>query len=413
MSVAALFALMPKAPAVGAATSDFIIEGTTLVSYTGTSATVSVPSTVETIGRSAFEENHKIKKVTIPDSVTIMEEYAFWGCDNLETVVLGKGLQEVADFTFTACGSLKKVSVPDNISRIGIMAFADCMSLEEIYIPPSVTDIHETAFDGVPNLQITAKEYSYAYGYAIARGEKLANAPVSPLATEAPVEEILLPASTPIPTPEPTNRPIGDVVGSATIVGNQAVVFIDNTEMKVSHGADIDIEAFKEQQTVRERVADWSFYGDKSLVQVELPGGTIQIGCFSFARSNLESIELPHGLTTIEYAAFYHCDNLKEIHIPGTVTKIEAKAFAFTPWMEEFLAGTSEAGRNSDFLIVGDGVLLAYRGEAASVIIPEGVKYIAAEAFLKHAEIESVQFPSTLEAIDANAFEGCTYKPAF
>ncbi len=411
-SVALFFVLVPKLPTAGATTSDFVIEGTTLVNYTGTATTVSVPDNVEKIGRSAFEENDQIKKITIPDSVTTIEEYAFWGCDSLEKVVLGKGLQEVADFTFTACTNLQDVSIPDNIGRIGIMAFADCTGMEELYIPISVTDIHETAFDGSEQLQIRAKEYSYPYRYALARAEKLANAPVSPLATKAPILVDTLPVPTPIPTPQPTNRPIGEVMGTTTIVGNQAVVFMDWEEMEVSYGKDVDVEGFLEELEERKQVEAWSYYRDKALKNMSLPGGTLEVGAFSFARSSLESMELPHGLQSIRYAAFYHCDQLEEVNIPATVTKIEAKSFAFTPWLESFYAGTMEETKDSDFLIVGDGVLLAYRGNTANVIIPEGVKYIAAEAFLQHTEIESVQLPTTLEAIDKDAFLGCTYNPA-
>lgn len=413
ISVAILFVLVPKLPTTGATDSDFVIEGTTLVSYTGTASTVSVPATVEIIGRSAFEENDTIKKIVIPDSVTTIEEYAFWGCDSLERVVLGEGLKEVADFTFTACTSLENISIPDNISRIGIMAFADCRSLEEIYIPVSVTDIHETAFDGVAQLQIKAKEYSYPYKYALARSEKLANSPVSPLATEVPILAEAAPAPTPFPTPQPTNRPIGEVMGSTTIVGNRAVVFIDREEMEVSYGEEVDAEAFWEELEERKLVEDWTYYGDKTLNSMSLPGGTLELGAFSFARSTLKGIDLPHGLQTIQYAAFYHCDKLEEVNIPSTVTKIEAKAFTYTPWMEGFLEGTTDLAEKSDFLIVGDGVLLAYRGNTAKVTIPEGVKYIAAEAFLNHTEIESVQFPGTLEAVDEDAFLGCNYNPAY
>ena len=413
LTVAVLFALTPNTMA-GAATSDFKIEGNTLIRYTGTASTVSVPSTVETIGRSAFENNNIIKKVSIPDSVTKIEEYAFWGCENLETVVLGEGLKEVSDFAFTDCEKLNKVTIPDNINRIGIMAFADCTSLQDITIPVSVTDIHETAFDGVPNLQIHAEEYSYPYRYAIERGEELANAPVSPLATEVPDEtEIPLPTSTPVPTPEPTNRPIGDVVGSATVVGNSAVVLVNNRDLDAQDGADVDIEAYKEQAVVESQVLDWSYYGDKTLLYMDLPKGTTEIGSFGFARSCLKSITLPEGLTKIDYAAFYHCDSLENVTIPKTVTQIEAKAFTFTPWMQNFLTGNADSSENSDFLIVGDGVLLAYRGNATTVVIPEGVKYIAAEAFLNHTEIEKVQFSTTIISVDSTAFEGCTYKPAF
>ena len=213
---------------------------------------------------------------------------------------------------------------------------------------------------------------------------------------------------TPAPTPEPTNRPIGEVVGSTTVVGNQAVVFIDNRDMEVIHGDDVKVGLQKEEE-----ISDWTYYGDKALYKVEVPEGTKKLGEFSFARSNLKSIDLPDGLTTIGYAAFYHCDSLEEIYIPDTVTKIEAKALNFTPWLEGFLERTNEGFGKGDFLIVGDGVLLAYRGTAKEVIIPEGVKYIAAEAFLNHTEIKNVKLPSTLEVIDADAFEGCTYKPAY
>jgi len=413
LSVATLFVLVPKLPTAGATASDFVIEGTTLVKYTGTATTVSVPASVEIIGRSAFEENDNIKKITIPDSVTTIEEYAFWGCDSLEKVVLGEGLKEVADFTFTACTSLENVFIPDNIGRIGIMAFADCTGMEELYIPISVTDIHETAFDGAEQLEIKAKEYSYPYRYAQDRAEKLANAPVSPLATEAPIIIEATPAPTPIPTPQPTNRPIGDVMGTTTIVGNQAVVFMDWEEMEVSYGEDVDAEAFWAELEERKLMEDWTYYGDKSLKSMSLPSGTLELGAFSFARSSLESIDLPHGLNTIQYAAFYHCDELEKINIPSTVTKIEAKAFTFTPWLKSFFDGTMEEAKGSDFLVVGDGVLLAYRGNTKNVIIPEGVKHIAAEAFAQHTEIESVVLPSTLETMDDDAFLGCTCNPTY
>ena len=414
LTVAVLFALTPNVTA-GAATSDFIMEGTTLVSYTGTATTVSVPDNVEIIGRSAFEKNSKIKKVTLPNSVTTIEEYAFWGCTNLETVYLGKGLYEVADFTFTACENLSEVYIPDNIRRIGIMTFAECKNLQKISIPVSVTDIHETAFDDVPGLEIIAEEYSDPYRYALERAKRLADAQAEPEPTETPVTvvEVVIPTAAPVWTPSPTMLPqdSGTLVGSASIVGNKAVLFVNNTDMEVKKGTEVSLDDFKEEVVVKTAVLDWSYYGDKSLSYVEPPKTTSEIGSFAYARSSLRSITLPQGVEKIEYAAFYHCDNLKEIYIPDSVTRIEAKAFSFTPWLEAFLSGNMEAVGDSDFLIVGDNVLLAYRGSTSNVVIPEGVKHIAAEAFLNHEEIETVTFPTTLLSIDSTAFAGCDYQP--
>lgn len=406
LTVAGLMLLIPKLP-IGAAPTDFHMEGSTLISYTGTATTVSVPANVEVIGRSAFENNSKIKKVTIPDSVETIEEYAFWGCSSLESVSFGKGLWEIPDFTFTGCESLKKVYIPDNIRRIGIMSFADCKALRELAIPASVTDIHETSFRGVPQLYILAEEYSYPYRYALERGQDMDNPPEEE-PDESEAEPQPVPTSTPVPTPEPTNRPSGEVVGSTTIVGNKAVIFMDSEDMIARDGADVDLEKLFPAET---KVEDWQYYRETGLKEMELPRGTTQIGRFGFARSGLKKIIIPEGVTTIRYAAFYHCDDLQEISIPSTVTKVENKAFTFTPWLNAFLDGTDDT--DGDFLIVGDGVLLAYRGNQPEVIIPEGVKYIAPEAFLNHKEIKNVRWPESLEYVEESAFSGCEFKPAF
>lgn len=393
LTVALLFLMVPKSEAEATA-ADFQMDGTTLVDYTGTASVVSIPATVETIGRSAFENNSAVKKVTIPDSVEKIEEYAFWGCSNLESVALGEGLYEVTDFAFAACEKLKEVSFSDSIRSIGIMAFADCKSLTDIYIPDTVTSIHSTAFDGVYNLNIRAEQYSYPYDYAIARGESLANVPEYLKATPTP-EPTMVPEPTPIPTatpiPTPTPEP-GVLIGSTSIVGNSAVVFIDNEEMDTAKGYEdywymtqggASQGGTSQEQTApkKTKLADWTYYGDESLVNITLGENVSDIGSFAFSRSSLQSITIPEGVESIEYAAFYYCEDLTEIHIPETVTYIGEKAFAGTPWLESFYDGSMVLEEDSDFLIVGDGVLIAYRGDAEEVEIPQGVKVIVADAF--------------------------------
>lgn len=44
-----------------ASTSDFRINGSTLVKYRGTDKNVTLPSTIEVIGRGAFEDNTNIE----------------------------------------------------------------------------------------------------------------------------------------------------------------------------------------------------------------------------------------------------------------------------------------------------------------------------------------------------------------
>ena len=60
----------------------------------------------------------------------------------------------------------------------------------------------------------------------------------------------------------------------------------------------------------------------------------------------------------------------------------------------------------TDFEIDGT-ILTGYSGEGGDVIIPEGVKEIAAKAFYGNSKITSVSFPDSLEVIGEAAFTGC------
>ncbi|MBQ8821043.1 MAG: leucine-rich repeat domain-containing protein [Lachnospiraceae bacterium] len=399
--------LIPKSEAGAAVPSDnFKMEGSTLVAYIGMDKNVTIPSTVETIGRSAFENNTFVESVVVPESVETIEPYAFWGCSKLKSVTLGNGLYEVGDFTFTDCRLLESVSLADSIRRIGIMAFADCPSLQNIQLSSYINDIHETAFDGNKNLTISAMVGSYAYDYAQEFAKK---------------QEDM--ADVAIPTPEPTPTPIakseatpvpGEVIGQSQVVGNMAFVFWDK-DVTVGVGEyEPDYNAEGEQNLNNGEiliqdgaVKEWSYYTNEELTEVNLPEGTEKVEQFAFSRSSLQKIVLPEGLTTIDYAAFYHCDQLTEVEIPATVTRIESKAFSYTPWLQSFLDGDNP--QQGDFLIVGDGVLLAYRGNSRIIEIPDEVNYIADEVFLNHTEILNVVYPEDkIIEIAPTAFEGCT-----
>ena len=128
------------------------------------------------------------------------------------------------------------------------------------------------------------------------------------------------------------------------------------------------------------------------------PEGTTEIGRFAFSRSSVQSITLPEGITTIDYAAFYHCDALGSVVLPGTVTRVGAKAFMHTGWMDEF-----EENSMDDFLISGD-VLVAYKGDLPEVSIPAGIRVIADEAFRSHTELKKVHLPASVTNIGDSAF---------
>lgn len=395
-----------------ASASDFQTQGSTLVKYRGTEERVTIPDTVEVVGESAFENNQKVQFVVIPKSVKRLDAYVFWGCNNLEEVVLGKGLTTVDEYSFAGCTGLKQITIPENIQSIDAQAFAGCVNLTDIYIPATVTGIAEDAFLNCDNVTIHADEGSVAAQFAQKLAEQKNR---DPLVTAAPVQTPTAvsrpdtqattePVSTATPAPVATPVP-GNVLGSTIIVGNHALVMVHPGEEKVQQGytePEAGQETGEEQDITAEtengKVPEWMYYRNQSVSAVTIPEGTTEIGRFAFSRSSLRTVTIPEGVTTIDYAAFYHCDNLDNVILPDTVNTVGAKAFTHTGWMDDF-----EENSMDDFLISGD-ILVAYKGNLPEVVIPDGVRVIAEEAFRNHTELKKVHLPASVTDIGNDAF---------
>lgn len=346
----------------------------------------------------------------------------------MKTVVLGTGLEQVDDFAFTNCDGLESVTIPENIKRIGISAFADCDNFEDITIPPQVTDISEDAFDGDYLLNIHCEEGSYADRYAqdfYDRQKEMAVYSKSDrkdsVKVEIPKDGVYSGADAVLSGDEisgedtqPDGEAAGKILGSSTVVGNQALVFMQNAEASVWNGSKKDSVQQAEENTedtavtvVNGTVVERAYYRNTDIKELA-PENVRMIDRFAYARSSLEKIVLPEGLEEIGYAAFYHCDELKDVIIPESVMSVSAKAFSYTAWVNDFLKGESKSTED-DFLISG-GVLIAYRGHMKEVDVPEGVRVIAGGAFEGHLEIEKIVLPASVINIDELAFDGCSPK---
>ncbi len=353
----------------------------------------------------------------MPSTVKTIKNNAFWGCRNLERVYFGSNVTSIPDYGFTGCTSLEKVSFPYSLRRIGIKAFADCINLGETEIPMSVESIHQSAFDGCPKLKIIAEAGSAAAEYEAQRDKSnVANKEYQDVGAETEGEAGKDGESAEGSEGSGTGE---KVLGQSTIVGGNAVVFMDNSQSKVLSGnerpdtgeveeqlpagAEINNAFIKYTIVNNEKIAAQAYYKNSDLKDYQIPEGIKEIGEFSFARSGLTSITIPEGVTSIGYGAFYHCDDLADIEIPSTVTEIEPSAFAETKWMKN-----QGKDRANPFTVVGDGILIAYGGMGSQIRIPNGVKQIGAEAFKGNTRITGVIFPSSVTVIGEDAFAGCS-----
>ena len=90
--------------------------------------------------------NQNIKSYVIPSSVTSIGDSAFSCCRSLLEIVIPSSVTIIGDSAFSCCGSLSEIVIPSSVTSIGDHAFSSCDSLSEIVIPSSVTSIGDWAF---------------------------------------------------------------------------------------------------------------------------------------------------------------------------------------------------------------------------------------------------------------------------
>ena len=96
------------------------------------------------------------KTTIIPTSVTSIGTSAFYGCSGLTSVTIGNSVTSIGDYAFSGCSGLTSVTIPNSVTSIGGYAFWNCSSLTSVTIPNSVTSIGEynQEIKGVTNAEI-------------------------------------------------------------------------------------------------------------------------------------------------------------------------------------------------------------------------------------------------------------------
>ena len=256
----------------------------------------------------------------------------------------GKKVTEIGDSTFKGCTELTSITIPDGVIGIGNNAFSGCTSLETVTIPASVTYVGNSAFYGCTSLKSVTVPESVTYIGGYAFAECY-------------------------------SLKYADIPANVTGIGTSPFCNCRSLE-----NINID-EANKCYTTV-----DGVLYDKDKTELINYPAGKKD-----------SSYVIPEGIRTIREKAFYGCLNLCELTIPDSVTEIESGAFECSSLISDEY-GTI---KYVDDWVVGSG-------HTANVVLKDGTRGIAFEAFSGDGIIEKVTMPDTVKYINGCAFENCT-----
>ena len=245
------------------------------------------------IGNSPFYLNKDIKEIVIGDGVTSIGDCAFWGCSSLTSIEIPDGVTSIGmsvfdscssltsieipvgvtslkDFVFYGCSSLTSITIPEGLTSIGGGVFQNCSSLTSIAILAGVTSIGESAFKDCIKLNTI-------YCYKNSTADKYTDYP-------SIAKKVYLDDAT--TTAFNFNSSTGTITGYS---GSEKVVNIPSNIGGIYVKA-IGENAFKNN-------------------------------------TDIETVIIPEGVSSIEDFAFYKCTGLKYVSIPESVTSVSEDGF--------------------------------------------------------------------------------------
>lgn len=415
-----------------------------------------MPETVKEIDTYAFWNLKNTKNVKVSSAVSMIPKQSMSSMGSVENVVLPDSVTTIGEKALANNANLKQAAVPASVTNIDKKAFAGSPNVKIFTSKSSAAD----TFGSNNNIPVIYKaEYPTDFMDSNAGLEEKPNVGERPTdnttSTETTDEDVTTDNNTQDDSADDVSQPQqkpssgfqstegyihpldvpenDDVIGKTVIVAGKAVLLMDNHKERV-YGVPDGVQAevvtesqAKEQerqeddstdasedknsisvtyQKEDESIAQRKFYKQKSLTEYEISETIKKIGRLAFAESGLKTVDIPESVTEIEYGAFLSCVDLADVKIPATVSHIGTKAFEGTAWLNNWRNGDGTS--DGDFLIVGDGILLAYKGNSAHVEIPDGVKQIGSEVFKGHTEILDVAVPASVTKICAEAFRNCS-----
>ena len=142
---------------------------------------VTLPSSLESIGENNFSNFTKLETVTIPDNSKLKYIYtrAFERCTSLKSINLPQGLESIYSRAFYTCSNLTNLKLPSTLTRIDELAISNGPRFKnnELTVPKGVTTIKSLSIYNINDLKTINVEYGVTKieKYAFADNDSLKN----------------------------------------------------------------------------------------------------------------------------------------------------------------------------------------------------------------------------------------------
>ncbi len=398
---------------------------------------VTIPNSVTTIGRGAFEGSN-ISSIIVPNSVVSIGDIAFKWCENLTSITIPSSVSFIGIGAFAGCNSMSNIFVenennkydsrgacnaiietetnkliagclntliPNTVTTIGERAFSDCYSLTNIDIPNSVTSIDKSAFYQCTGLtSVTIPNSVTTIGNsAFWNCHDLASITIGN-----------------------SVNTIGDLAFkdcAALETLNFNAVSCSDFSLYSSPFDGLNFTTINIGDEVQKIPAYFAF-NCQNLTSINIPSLVTTIGNYAFTNCySLTSLTIPNSVTSIGNSAFWNCHDLTSITIGNSVNTIGSEAFQECTALEtlnfnaiscsDFSSSSPFGGLNLTTINIGDEVqkipafFVSGLMTLKTVTIGNALTSIGSSAFYNCSGLSSISLPSSLKTIKSKAFYNC------
>lgn len=359
--------------------------------FAGTSLAVLDTGAVTEIAKNAFADTD-LTKITIGAALENIGYNAFanndslaelvWNATSAETIYEQSSASLVRAI-FNGCGKLATVTVGDNVESLPDYFLPDNTLITKIELPDGILSVGDSAFNGCTSLaQITNADDLKTIGQDAFTD--------TPWFTAYLKQDGLI------------------YLGSILYVYNGDMPA--DTQITVKEGTTaIANGAFNKQSNLTSvvlpngltSIGDRAFAGT-SLTQVTIPASVTDIGSEAFNDAKkLASVTFNEGLKTIGDSAFDGCSLLNTVALPNSLTKLGKSAFLYAGRDAATADGTLTIG--GGLTEIPERAFMGMSKTGGAVAIPSGIVSIGTYAFY-NTGFSSVSIPDGVTTIGASAF---------